>query len=193
MNATNPSVARYNNRIAFEANGDLCADPRQNCDQFATPTTGRQIFVWDYTTGLIQQVTKCPGNCTNPNLAGNGQIIAFESDVTLIGTAGVPLPKRDIYQANLRGLGQRSLCRQYPCGGSSPSLGLRRLTFTGGTNPVQSGNGRIIIFQSDGDPVNNGASPGIDHVYMLKSAPRSLRSDYDRIPETAFRGYAGRA
>ena len=41
--ATDPSVARYNNRIAFEANGDLCADTRQNCDQFATPTTGRQI------------------------------------------------------------------------------------------------------------------------------------------------------
>ncbi len=163
---SNPSLVKLDNRMAFEADGGLCADPRHNCDSLATPTVGRQIFVWSGETGQIEQVTNCPGNCTRPSLSANGRMIVFESDVTLIGPLGVPLPKPDLYQVDLKRMDQSS-CRQVPCGGSAPTAALRRLTFSGGSRAVQSSNGAIVVFQSDGDPVNNGASPGIDHVYLL--------------------------
>jgi len=172
-NARHPSISRNGQfiefRVAFEADGDLCADSANVCDASATPVAGRQIFIYSTATKLITQVTTVPGDCLNPNLSGNGRFVAFESTVDINGsgaTGGIA----ELYQADTTR--PSSTCRTLPCtpppGNPAAGTGIKRITVGGGTHGVQSFNGLGIAFESKGDLLNGGANPGPQHIYLLR-------------------------
>lgn len=173
-NARGPSMNRVVTHdgasIVFEADGNLCGDPANNCDSFAFPTSGRQIFVWNQSTGTIRQVTRGPGDARNPNLSGNGRFVVFDSATDFLDTQQVGQVS-ELYQADLARLGPS--CPQVPCSSPPPGSvqqdgrGLVRLTRGGGGEGAQSFTGAAVAFLSRGDLANGGANPGIQQVYLL--------------------------
>jgi hypothetical protein len=172
-NARHPSISRngqfINFRVAFEADGDLCADSANLCDGTSTPVAGRQIFIYSTLTQKITQITHVAGDCLNPNLSGNGRWVAFESTVDINGsgaTGGIA----ELYQADTARIG--STCSSLPCtpppGNPAAGTGIKRVTIGGGTHGVQSFNGLGIAFESKGDLLNGGANPGPQHIYLLR-------------------------
>jgi Tol biopolymer transport system component len=172
FNALKPSVSKKGDLIAFEADGGLCAFAQNNCDSLASPTTGRQIFIYDPKTGQIRQITKCPGDCMNPNLSGNGKSLLFDSTTNLIGNGGIG-SVRELYHGDLRRVG--TTCPQLPCGTGPANPGLRRLTIGGGQNGSQSFNGKLVAFESRGDLLKTNANPGVQHIYVLNTKRHELR------------------
>jgi Tol biopolymer transport system component len=171
-NARNPAISRngqyVNFGVAFEADGDLCADPLNACDALSSPTTGRQIFVYSTADGLIRQVTKGPGDCQNPSLSGNSEWLVFESAADLLGDGTVGNVS-EVYHAHLTKLSPD--CTQLPCP-NNPNLAeqdpaLKRLTVGGGTHPVLNFNGKVAAFESRGDLAHGGAHPGTQQIYAL--------------------------
>jgi hypothetical protein len=168
----NPSISSptFGSVLAFDAVGTLCSDPRHNCLQpFDASSTVRQIFAYDPETSRIRQLTRCPVDCTNPSLSHNAQLIAFESTADLAGTnGGASFPASNVYQGNLRRLGPT--CPMLPCSPDprTGGPGVKNLTpIGGGRNASQNFNGKYVAFESDGDPLNNGANPGISRIYVL--------------------------
>jgi Tol biopolymer transport system component len=171
-NARHPTMSRNGQftdfRVAFEADGDLCADSANACDGTPIPVPGRQIFVYSTATQKITQITHASGDCVDPNISGNGRFIVFESLIDINGggaTGGIT----ELYQADTNRLG--SDCPSLPCtpppGNPAAGTGVVRLTQGGGTHGVQSYNGLAVAFESRGDLLNGGANPGPQHIYVL--------------------------
>jgi hypothetical protein len=171
-NARYPSITRNGQfiefKVAFEADGDLCADSLNVCDGTPVPVGGRQIFVYSTLTGKITQITHVAGDALNPNISGNGRFIVFQSTADVNGGGGVG-GITELYQADTSRLG--STCPSLPCtpppGNPQQGTGIVRLTHGGGTSGAQSFNGLAIAFESKGDLVNNGANPGPQHIYLI--------------------------
>ena len=172
-NARHPSMSKngqfINFKVAFEADGMLCASSSNACAAGATPVAGRQIFMYSTATQQITQITRAAGDCINPHLAGNGRFIVFESKVDLNG-GGSTGAIAELYQADTSRIG--SDCPTLPCtpppGNPGAGTGVVRLTHGGGTHGVQSFTGKVIAFESRGDLLNGGANPGPQHIYLLK-------------------------
>ena len=165
----NPSISTpsFGNVFAFDAVGTLCSDARHNCvPPFDASSTTRQIFAYYPDTGQIRQLTRCPGDCTNPSLSQNARMIAFESTSDVLGTnGGVPFPVTNVYQGNMRQLGPT--CPMLPCPPGRADRAVKNLTpIGGGRNPSQNFSGKFVAFESDGDPLHNGANPGVPHIYV---------------------------
>jgi len=172
FDARKPSVAKRKDLIAFEADGGLCAFAQNNCNTLANPTTGRQIFMYEPKTGFIHQLTRCPGDCMNPHLAGNGKRLLFDTTTNLIGNGGIGTV-RELYQADLRRIG--TSCPQVPCGTGPANPGLVRLTVGGGQNGAQSFNGKLVAFESSADLLGNGSNPGVQHIFVVNTKRADLR------------------
>jgi hypothetical protein len=170
--ANHPSVAKRKNFVAFEADGGLCAFAQNNCTALANPVTGRQIFMYEPATGHIHQLTRCPGDCFNPDLSGNAKSLLFDSNTNLIGNGGIGMVT-ELYQADLRRIG--SACPQVPCGSGPANPGLKRITIGGGHDGSQSFNGKLVAFISEADLLGNGSNPGIGHVFVLNTKRNELR------------------
>ncbi len=168
-NARYPSMSRNLEfqpfKIAFEADGDLCADPLNVCDAYASPTTGRQVFVYSTDTRLIHQVTNGPGDCQNPNVSSRGESLVFESSTDLLG-GGTMGTVPEVYLVDLTQLGTQ--CQQVPCPAPQgrPNTSLVRVSVGGGTHPVVNSNGRVVVFESRGDLLGGGAHPGTQQIYV---------------------------
>jgi hypothetical protein len=170
FNASTPSISKtafgkLEFFVAFEADGGLCSDARNNCDALAFPTTGRQVFVYENATGLIHQITRGPGDCRNPQISGNGRAVVFDSTTDLLGTneiGAVP----EVYRGDLRWLSP--LCPQLPCPGTAIRRGLDRYSFGGGQHPTTDFRGLNAAFESSGDLLHSGANPGVQQIYLLR-------------------------
>src|SRR5262249_50704769 len=148
--------------------GNLCTDVRNNCDDLAHPTSGRQVFVYDAALGVTRQVTRGPGDCLHPQISPNGNWIVFDSTTDLTGN-GPPSATADLYQGLLKPLGPT--CPQLPCPPSElPAL--TRWTTTGGHHGIQNFNGGMITFES-----NAGAPTNVQKIYRLDRGVLSLLSD----------------
>ena len=166
----NPSISapKFGSVLAFDAVGTLCSDPRHNCLQpFDASSTVRQIFAYYPETSRIRQVTNCSVDCTNPSISHNARLIAFESTADLAGiNGGNPFGASNVYQGDLRRLGET--CPMLPCSALPQGPGVKNLTpIGGGRNASQNFTGKYVAFESDGDPLNNGANPGISRIYVL--------------------------
>ena len=178
----NPSVSTpsFGDALAFDAIGTLCADGRNNCvAPFDAISTARQIYLYTPNTGQIRQLTHCAGDCANPGLSQNARMIVFESTADVLGVnGGAPLPKMHVYQGNLRQLGPG--CPMLPCAPGRADRGVTNLTFPyGGRNASQNFTGKYVAYESDGDPLNNGALSGVPHVYVLNVRQRLL----EQVPQ----------
>jgi hypothetical protein len=156
--------------ISFEADGDLCSDPRNNCDALASPTTGRQVFAYVLDTRKIRQITSGPGDCRNPQISGFGRYIVFESATDLLGNGAVgAIP--EVYKGDVTFLGPA--CPQLPCPGGPDQFGypkprgLERITTGGGWNATVNYNGRVVAFESRGDLGNSNLNPGVQQIYVV--------------------------
>lgn len=170
-----PSMAQAGGGlVAFDADGRLCGDPRHNClPPFDASSSHRQIFFYVPENGHIRQVTRCGGDCVNPNISGNGRMLVFESSGDVLGTnGGSPFPTTQVYQGDLRTLGPG--CPFLPCSSGPVTSGLALLTHAGGRNARQSKTGKIVVFESDGDPLGTGLL-GVPHVYALDVKKRTLQ------------------
>ncbi len=169
------STPSSGNVIAFDAIGTLCGDPRHNClPPFDASSVNRQVFVYYPDTQRIRQVTRCNGDCVNPDVSENGRMILFESNADVLGTnGGLPLPTTNVYQGSLRSLGQT--CPFLPCSSGQANPGLRNLTpIGGGRNASQNAGGKYVAYESDGDPLGTGAV-GVPHVYLLEVKSAALQ------------------
>lgn len=173
----NPSISTpsFGNVIAFDAAGTLCSDGRNNCmPPFDASNPARQVFAYYPDSKQIRQLTRCPGDCVKPHLSQNARMIVFESMSDVLGTnGGNPLATTNVYQGSLRSIG--SSCPFLPCAPGRFDRGVKNLTpIGGGRNPSQNFSGKYVAFESDGDPLNNGANPGVPHVYILNVKKGSL-------------------
>ena len=157
--------------ISFEADGDLCADPSNNCDALASPVSGRQVFMYSLTTRQIRQVTKGPGDCLNPDVSGFANKIVFDSTTDLLGS-GVIATVPELYMGDLDAIG--ASCPQLPCPpgkdrfGKPLPRGLEQVTIGGGWHGSVSYNGKALAFESRGDLANGGVNPGVQHIYVIR-------------------------
>jgi uncharacterized repeat protein (TIGR01451 family) len=84
-----PSISAHNQlfRIAFVSNA---TDTLKAGSLAENPEGNREVFVYDGATGAITAATRTGGGATNeqPAISGDGNIIAFASDATLVGNDG---------------------------------------------------------------------------------------------------------
>ena len=155
--------------ISFEADGNYCTLPENNCDANATPSGGRQVFVYGLDSHTTRQVTAGPGDCTRPQISGFGRKFVFESTTDLLGTGAIGTVP-ELYEGDLSLIGPD--CPQLPCPAGNdrfgrPKLrGLEQITTGGGSNGSINYNGRVIAFESRGDIANNSMNPGVQQIYV---------------------------
>jgi Tol biopolymer transport system component len=113
----------------------------------------RQIYAVDRVTGTTHAVTQGDADSLNPRADFSGRFVVFESDADLLGSG---LSGTQVYRADL-GIANPSC--PYPCSANG-NLGLIRVTNKVGTsrNGVAGKGGKTIVFESDADLLNSGAT-----------------------------------